>query len=566
MKHAMRWNPQIVLTVLGCVGLSLACGRPVQDQREPGFYDITAATGITFVHTDGSSGRHYLVETVTAGLGLFDYDNDGDLDIYFVNGADLPGQTSETPPTNELWRNDGGFRFTNVTREAGVGDTGYGMGCVMGDIDNDGYLDIYVSNFREDVLYRNNGDGTFTDTTASAGLGDPRLGAGACMADFNQDGWLDIFVANYIECPLDTPAPCTRLGVPVYCDPSTWNMYEPQQASLYFNNGDGTFRDVSVESGIAQFRGRGMGVTSTDYDNDGDMDIYVANDVTENFLYQNQGDGTFLETALLSGTAYDLHGHEQGSMGCDFGDYDGDGWFDLIVTSYQNQPNTLYHNLRDGTFEDATIPSRVIVGSMENVTWATFFFDYDNDSRMDLFIAYGHLQDNIEKIEPQTKYLWPNQLFRNNGDGTFTDVSAQAGPGFQVRRTTRGGAFGDLDNDGDLDIVLSNSREGPTVLENVLRNGRHWINIQLEGVKSNRDGIGARVEVTAGEKKQINEVRAGSSYQSHYDLRLHFGLGNSETIEEIRVLWPSGQVDTLTNVKADQFLKIKENGGYVVLR
>ncbi|HPP02780.1 MAG TPA: VCBS repeat-containing protein, partial [bacterium] len=210
----MRWNPQIVLTVLGCVGLSLACGRPVQDQREPGFYDITAATGITFVHTDGSSGRHYLVETVTAGLGLFDYDNDGDLDIYFVNGADLPGQTSETPPTNELWRNDGEFRFTNVTREAGVGDTGYGMGCVMGDIDNDGYLDIYVSNFREDVLYRNNGDGTFTDTTASAGLGDPRLGAGACMADFNQDGWLDIFVANYIECPLDTPAPCTRLGVP----------------------------------------------------------------------------------------------------------------------------------------------------------------------------------------------------------------------------------------------------------------------------------------------------------------------------------------------------------------
>ncbi|MFB3786534.1 MAG: CRTAC1 family protein [bacterium] len=562
----MNQTPKTVITLLGLAVFLSACGKPASTPRETGFHDITAETGINFVHTDGSSGRHYLVETVTAGLGLFDYDNDGSLDIYFANGAELPGRTFTTPPANELWRNGGNLRFTNVTREAGVGDTGYSMGCVMGDIDNDGDLDIYVSNFREDVLYRNNGDGTFTDVTKAAGLGDPRLGAGACMADFNQDGRLDLFVANYIECPLDTPAPCTRMGVPVYCDPSTWNMYEPQQASLYFNNGDGTFRNVSQESGIAQYRGRGMGVSCTDYDNDGDQDIYIANDVTENFLYRNQGDGTFQETALFAGVAYDLHGHEQGSMGCDFGDYDGDGWFDLIVTSYQNQPNTLYHSLRDGTFEDVTIPSGVIAGSMENVSWATFFFDYDNDSLPDLFIANGHLQDNIEKIEPQTKYESPNQLFRNNGHGTFTDVSAQAGPGFQVRRSTRGGTFGDLDNDGDLDIVVSNSRREPTVLLNELRNGNHWINIRLEGVKSNRDGIGARVEVTAGGKKQMNEVRAGSSYQSHYDLRLHFGLGKAETIDQIRVAWPSGQVDTLPNVKADHFVKIKENAGYTVLR
>lgn len=532
--------------------------------RAPGFYDIADSCGITFVHTDGSSGRYYLVETVTAGLGLFDYDNDGDLDIYFVNGAALPGKTFETPPTNELYRNDGGNHFTNVTVEAGVGDPGYGMGCVMGDIDNDGYPDIYVSNFREDVLYKNNGNGTFTDVTKKAGLGDPRLGAGACMADFNKDGKLDIFVANYIECPLEESAPCTIHGVSVYCDPSTWDMYEPQQASLYFNQGDGTFDDVSEPSGIAAFRGRGMGVSCTDYDNDGDADIYIANDVTENFLYQNNRDGTFEETALFAGTAYDLHGHEQGSMGCDFGDFDGDGWFDIIVTSYQKQPNTLYHNQGEGIFEDITIPSGVIAGSMISVSWATFFFDYDNDSLCDLFIANGHLQDRIQEFEPSTRYEATNQLFRYNGNLTFTDISNQAGPGFQVLRSTRGGAFGDLDNDGDLDIVLSNSRKGPTVLINELPKDNHWINIKLQGTQSNRAGIGARVEVTANGKTQINEVRAGSSYQSHYDLRLHYGLGKADTIDVISVIWPGNQVDTFKNVKTDRFILLKEGSPEVV--
>ncbi len=558
-KYTLQdWFQACALIILvGCI-CSCGDGETETEKRPPGFYNEIESSGITFIHTDGSCGNHFLVETVTAGMGLFDYDNDGDLDIYFVNGAALPGKTFDSPPQNALYRNDGGRRFTDVTEQAGVADPSYSMGCVMFDYDNDGDLDIYNSNFREDVFFRNNGDGTFTDVTQQAGLGDPRLGAGACAADFNHDGWTDLFVANYIECPLDEPAPCKRLGVPLYCDPSTFDMYEPQQASLYFNNGDGTFRDVTEESGIAAFRGRGMGVSCTDFDNDGDVDIYIANDVTENFLYRNDGKGVFEETGLFAGLAYDIHGHEQGSMGCDFGDYDGDGWYDLAVTSYQRQFNTLYHNLGDGSFEDVTIPAGVSPGSMKYVSWAVFFFDYDNDADMDLFIANGHLQDRIEELEKQTKYFEPNQLFRNNNDGTFTDISSDAGPGFQVELSTRGGAFGDIDNDGDLDIVLSNSRREASLLINELHNGNHWINIQLRGEKSNRDGIGSRVEVTAGGKTQVNEIRAGSSYQSHYDLRLHFGLGKAELIDEITIAWPNGHVDSYQNIKPDQFLSLHE--------
>ncbi len=559
------------------VGICISCGKNrdadtvvavaeknAQETRADGFYDVIQETGITFVHTDGSSGGHYLVETVTAGLGLFDYDNDDDLDIYFVNGAALPGRTFDVPPTNELWRNEGNWKFTNVTEESGTGDPGYGMGCVMGDTDRDGNLDIYLSNFKEDVFLHNNGDGTFSDVTRKAGLGDPRLGAGASMADFNKDGNLDIFVANYIVCPLTEPATCTIQGVSVYCDPSTWNMYEPMQASLYFNEGNGTFRDVSSSSGVDRYSGRGMGVSAGDLDNDGDTDIYIANDVTENFLWQNKGDGTFEQIGLFAGVAYDLHGQEQGSMGCDIGDYNGDGWFDIIVTSYQRQPNVLFKNNQDGTFEDVTIPAGILLDRTKYVSWACFFFDYDNDADNDLFIANGHLQENIEKIEPHNQYLEPNQLFRNNGDGTFSDVSAEAGPGFQVKLSTRGGAMGDMDNDGDLDIVLSNSRREPTILLNELHNGNHWISIQLQGVQSNRDGIGARVEVNAIGKTQIHEVRAGSSYQSHYDLRQHFGLGKAEKIDSITVYWPSGQVDTYRDVSADQFIFLQEGNPSVV--
>ncbi len=540
--------------------LSFNTGVSFCDERPDGFYDVTQESGVDFVHTDGSSGRYFLIETVTAGLGAFDYDNDGDIDLYFVNGAALPGKTFDTPPVNRLYRNDGGLRFTDVTEESGAGDPGYGMGCAMADYDNDGDQDIFVSNFEEDVLLRNNGDGTFTDTTRQAGLGDPRAGAGAVFADFNNDGWLDLFVANYIHCPTDQEEKCTRLGVRLYCDPSTFeNVYPPQLSSMYFNNGDGTFRNVSNESGIEDFEGRGMGAAAADYDQDGDTDIYIANDVSANFLWTNDGAGAFEELGMFTGVAYDQHGREQGSMGCDWGDFDGDGWQDIIVTSYQRQSNTLYRNMGDGAFRDVTIPAGILEGSMENVSWAALFFDYDNDADNDLYIAHGHLQVNIEDLEPAIDYKSRDQLFENN-EGKFTDVSGSAGPGFALELSTRGGVYADLDNDGDLDLITSNSRDRALVLENVRANVHAWVNLKLQGTTSNRDAIGARVTVQVGDKTQYKEVRAGSSYQSHYDNRLHFGLGEAETINQITIIWPGGGEQTHKNLNPNHFYLIKENG------
>lgn len=546
----VRWAAGVCAMVFVCA----AASQPAQ------YFDVTAQSGIDFVHHNGASGRYYLVETVTAGMGVLDYDNDGDLDLYFVNGASLPGSSYENPPRNALFRNDGGLHFTRVSDEAGASDAGYGLGCAMGDYNNDGFVDIYVANMGDDVLLKNNGDGTFSDVTKAAGLGDPRIGAGCAFADFNNDGWLDIFVANYVICPLDQPKECTRLGVRLYCDPSTFeDLYPPQPASLYFNNGDGTFRDASVSSGIAAMEGRGMAVCCTDFDNDGDVDIFVANDVSENFLWQNNGDETFDEVGAFSGVAYDEHGREQGSMGCDFGDYDCDGAFDLIVTSYQRQTNTLYHNLGGGSFEDVTIREGLLPGSMENVSWACFFFDYDNDADQDILIANGHLQPNIQQLEPAITYPASNQIFQNR-NGVFVDVSTQTGPGLAVKKSTRGGVYGDLDGDGDLDLAFSNSEDGATLLENRLQDGNGWINIRPQGVDSNRDGIGARISVIAGGKTQVIEVRAGGSYQSCYSAWPHFGLGEAKRIDAIEIDWPSGRKDHYEDVAINQTVILKEGG------
>jgi len=519
--------------------------------------DVTSQTGITFVHTDGGSGLHYVMETVSAGLALFDYDGDGDIDIYFLNGAPLKGTKFDKAPKNELYRNEGGWRFTNVTDQAGVGDTGFGLGVAVGDYDNDGDPDIYLNNYGPNVLYSNNGDGTFTDVTEKAGVDNGfQVGAGTCFLDMDKDGDLDLYVSIYLEFSYEKHVMITTKGFPVYANP---RFYPPHPDFLYRNNGDGTFTDVSKSSGVGDHAGWGMGTVCCDYDNDGDTDIYVANDVAENFLFQNDGTGKFEEVGLMTGTAYDLHGDEQGSMGVDCGDYDNDGWLDFYVTSYQGQLATLYRNLGNGMFEDVTLVTGAGAGTLPHVTWGNSFVDFDNNGFRDIFVACGHLQDNVEKFDDTTTYFARNILLMNTGDGKFIDVSDQSGDGMKIKLSSRGAGFDDLDNDGDVDVVILNSRREPTILRNDSPSKGHWLQVRLKGVKTNRDGIGARVKVVSGDLTLIDEVHSGRGYQSHYGTRLYFGLGNRDKVDCIEVRWIGGGVDIIENIGVDQLLTITES-------
>ena len=519
--------------------------------------DVTKQTGITFVHTDGSCGNRFIMETVTAGLVLFDYDNDGDIDIYFVNGAPLKGTVCPTPPKNALYRNDGGWKFTDVTEQAGVGDTGYGLGVAVGDYDNDGDQDIYLNNFGQNVLYRNNGNGSFTDVAKQAGVEDspPHIGAGACFFDMDKDGDLDLFVSHYLEFSYDKHVTTTTMGVPVYANP---RFYRPVPNVLYRNNGDGTFTDVSLESGIGQHAGYGMGTVCADFDNDGDTDIFVANDVSENFLFKNDGKGKFEEIGVETGFAYDGQGDEQGSMGVDCGDYDNDGWLDVYLTSYQHQLATLYRNIEGDAFEDVTLVTGAGAGTLPHVTWGNSFVDFDNDGDRDIFIACGHLQDNVELYDDTTSYYAQNILLMNTGDGKFVDVSQKSGDGMKVKLSSRGAGFDDLDNDGDVDVVITNSRREPTILRNDSPSKGHWLQVRLKGTKTNRDGVGARVKVTAGNLVLVDEVHSGRGYQSHYGGRLYFGLGGRTKVDRIEVNWIGGGVDVFENITADRLITLTE--------
>ena len=545
--------PWAAAVVLGC-----SCALAAEEPRCPiQLKDVTKATRIAFKHFDGSSGRRYIMETVSGGLALFDYDGDGDVDIYFLNGAPLPGVKVKRPPRNALYRNDGNWTFTDVTAKAGLGDTGYGLGVAVGDYDNDGDPDIYLNNYGPNVLYRNNGDGTFTDVTKRAGVkGAHTVGAGACFLDMDGDGDLDLYVANYLEFSARTHEKAQTVSSRAYA--VTPRHYRPVPDILYRNNGDGTFTDVSAASGIGAHAGWGMGMVCADYDNDGDTDIFVANDVSVNFLFQNDGKGTFKEVALVSGVAYDFGGLEQGSMGVDCADYNNDGRLDFYVTTYQNQQTALYKNFGKGTFEDVITMSRAGAGTVSIVSWGNGFVDFDNDGDRDIFVACGHLQDKIETYDDTTTYHTPNMLKMNTGKGRFVDVSGKCGDGLAVKLSSRGAAFGDLDNDGDIDAVILNSRCEPTILRNDSPRGNHWLQVRLKGTKTNRDGVGARVKVVAGDLTQIAEVHSGRGYQSHYGTRLHFGLGKRNRIDRIEVRWIGGGVDVLKNVAADRLLTITE--------
>ena len=518
--------------------------------------DVTKQTGISFVHTDGSSGKRYIVETVSAGLALFDYDGDGDIDIYFLNGAPLRGGAAGVPPKNALYRNDGQWGFTDVTNSAKVGDAGYGLGVTVGDYDNDGDADLYLNNYGPNVLYRNNGDGVFTDVTEKAGVANgDQVGAGACFLDIDKDGDLDLYVANYVDFTYENHQIVRFNGYPAYVGPMN---YHPTPDTLYRNNGDGTFADISTESGIAAHKGTGMGLVSADYDNDGDSDIFVGNDVAGNFIFENDGTGKFEEVGFMSGLAYDLSGSPQGTMGVECADYDNDGLLDFYVTSFQRDLATLYKNLGGGSFEDVTQVTRAGDGTLPYVTWGNGLVDFDNDGDCDIFIACGHLHDNVELFDNVSSYHTRNVVLENTGDGKFINVSDKCGDGLAVKLSSRGAGFDDLDNDGDIDVVILNSRREPTILRNDSVNGNHWIQIRLRGVKTNRDGIGAHVKVVAGDLTQIDEVHSGRGYQSHYGSTLHFGLGRHDRVDRVEVRWIGGGVDLLENVAVDQLLTITE--------
>ena len=520
------------------------------------FSDVTAQTGITFQHTDGSSGEYYIVESVCCGLALFDYDGDGDVDIYFLNGAPLRGTKVDVAPRNALYRNDGGWKFTDVTDQAGVGDPGFGLGVAVGDYDNDGDEDIYVNNYGPNVLYRNNGDGTFTDVAEAAGVdhGD-KVGAGACFLDADGDGLLDLFVSNYIAFTYENHVARSERGIRKYSGPMD---YPPTPDNLYRNNGDGTFTDVSTESGFSTHPGSAMGTVCADYDDDGDTDIFVANDVCANFLFENDGTGKFEEVGLLAGVAYDENGTEHGSMGVDCGDYDNDGRLDFHVTSYQRELATLYRNFGNGVFEDVTHATGAGSGTLPYVTWGNGFANFDNDGDRDLFIACGHIHDRVAEFDDTTAYHVCNILLMNTGKGKFVDVSSRCGDGLAVQLSSRGAAFDDLDGDGDVDAVIINSRLPPTILRNDSTPKNHWVRIRLQGSKTNRDGVGARVKVTAGDLTQVDEVHSGRGYQSHYGTQLHFGLGSRNRIDRIEVRWIGGGVDVVENVGVDRCLTITE--------
>ncbi len=540
---------QFLFTVL----LLLNPVRSFADQL-PVFVDVTEEAGIHFVHTNGKTEQRYLIETMGSGAVFLDYDNDGDLDLYIVNSGYVPGTTETPSPGNVLYRNDGNGHFTDVTAASGTGDTGYGMAAAAGDYDNDGNQDLYVANFGKDVLYHNNGDGTFTFVTESAGIHNDLWGVAVAFLDFDRGGDLDIFVVNYLAYDLSMP-PSTYKGLIGYGHPRT---YKGTPDVLYRNNGDGTFTDIAESAGVTNpEEGRGMGVVVFDYDNDGFPDIYVTNDTSRNFLYHNNGDGTFTDESLIAGTGYDENGTAEGSMGVDCGDYNKDGWLDLLIAN--SEKATLYKNDQNGAFTEETVGAGLSDPTLPFVGFSPLFLDYDNDGDLDIFIANGHPQDIIEQLTDQETYAQRDQLFRNNGDGTYTEVSAMSGAYFSQAYVGRAAAAGDYDNDGDMDIFIMNSNQRAILLRNDGGGRNNWIRIKLVGTRSNRDGIGARVRLTADGDTQIAEVKSGSSYASGSDQRLLFGLGQRTHVDGIEIRWPSGITQQIKDIACNQTITITES-------
>jgi hypothetical protein len=540
------------------IALSLASSLDIQDTTAAPvrYVEVTEAAGVDFRYENGARGAKYMPEPMGSGAAFFDYDGDGYLDLFIVNGAFLTPAPGEKQPSDALYRNNRDGTFAEVTRTVGVADTSYGMGCAVGDYDGDGDADLYVTNYGPNVLYRNNNDGTFAEVTGEARVGDPGWGTNAAFADYDNDGDLDLYVANYLEFRPEDNKKCFQGGVPAYCPPTA---YPGQSGVLYRNNGDGTFTDVTAPAGLFTDAGRQLGTVFGDYDNDGDQDIFVANDLRPNFLFTNNGDGTFTEAGVTAGVAYDEDGVAGSVMGADMADYDNDGRPDILVATFQWRPNRLYHNDGGGFFSDVTYAAQIGTGSVPYLAMSASFLDYDNDGYLDILVANGHLDENVRDYDPAASYAQKNQLFRNNGDGTFAEATDAAGPGFQVERVSHGAALADYDNDGDTDIFVSDSATPRcTLLRNDGGNRNRFLVVKTVGTRSNRDGIGARITVQAGDLVQVRAVRSGYGYLSANDPRAFFGLGQHPRVDRLEVRWPSGIVQVLENIQADQVLTITE--------
>ena len=526
----------------------------------PTFVDVAEKVGITLMNVHGDATKDYILEANGNGAAFFDYDNDGDSDALIVNGSTLEHFKKGGDPLVALYRNDAGH-FVDVTNDARLRKNGWGMGACVADYDNDGNPDIYITAFGPNVLFRNSGNGTFSDVTGRARVGDSRWSTGCAFGDYDRDGFVDLYVTNYANFDEKTVKPrgsndlCRYMGADVFCGPIGLTG---QPDTLYHNNGDGTFTDVTEKAGIRDPNYYGFGVLFSDFDNDGWPDIYVANDSQPNLLFQNKRDGTFSEVGILSGSALNEAGRAQSGMGVTAGDYDNNGYLDIFVTNFARDTNTLYKNLGKMFFVDTTVAAGMGEISLPYLGWGTNLADFDNDGLLDIFVANGHVYPQVDSLNVGQKYLQRKELYRNLGNGKFEELARSASADFMIGKSSRGSAVADYDNDGDLDILVVNLNSRPSLYRNDASKTNHWIGFRLEGTRSNRSGIGARIEIEAGGKKQISEVRSGGSYLSQDDLRVHFGLGQATRIDRAQIRWPNGNTQELGALDADSYVTIRE--------
>jgi enediyne biosynthesis protein E4 len=524
-----------------------------------------SVSGIAWKHVNGRSPQYYLPETTGAGCAFIDYDGDGWMDIYLVNSGRCDFYDPSPPLRNALYRNNRDGTFTDVTERAGVPGCGYGMGVAVGDYDADGFPDLYVCQYGSSILYHNNGDGTFTDVTERAGVAAPGWNSSAVWFDYDNDGRLDLFVCRFVDFSKEKNKFCgnTATGERYYCVP---RVYDPMASRLFHNNGDGTFTDISKDSGIAEYPGKAWGVVACDINNDGNMDLFVANDTVGNFLLVNDGKGKFADIGVQAAVAYSAEGSPRSGMGVDAADYDSDGWTDLFVSNVDREAYSLYHNNHDGTFDDEATSNGIAKTTLLMSGWGLKFFDFDNDGNMDLFLANGHPDDKVESRADDVKYSEPMLLFRNTGHGfarAFQNVSDRAGSIFKQRFAARGMAIGDFDNDGAVDVLVAVNNDAPLLLRNTAATGAHWLGIRLIGNKANRDAVGARATYQAGDLKRHRFKVGGGSYLASHDPRMVLGIGARTKIDWLEVKWPqpSGLVERFTGLPIDRYVTIQEGHG-----